>query len=211
MCYLNFEIKPDAKTKKGTIRVINDKSGYDNNGDMSDGGEILKYFDKDFTCNEAARLWSSDIKFKGDLFQAKPRNAITIAAWIKIEEKCCQHSIFDTIGVSHKQGQFHFEVNDGVLRWFHRNECRKTVFETMAHTVPKGNTLTYHPEIIYLLLRFLSLVLKAFSSNSKLQDLHDAQLFTSDWITSIDCNKDACETIVSCVSKNSSIFPRNLC
>jgi len=137
VCYLNFELKPDAKIKKGTIHVIGDKSGYDNNGDISEGGEILKYTDKDFTCNDAARLWSSDIKFKGDLFQAKPRKAITIASWIKIEEKIGQHSIFDTIGVAHSQGQFHFEVNDGVLRWFHRNECKRTVFETMAHTVQK--------------------------------------------------------------------------
>ncbi|XP_057314052.1 uncharacterized protein LOC130655325 isoform X3 [Hydractinia symbiolongicarpus] len=137
VCYLNFETKPDAKTKKGTIRVITDKSGYDNNGDFSVGGEILKYAEKDFTCNQAARLWESDILFKGDLFQAKPRKAMTVAAWIKLEEKPGQHSIFDTIGRSHAQGQFHFEVNDGVLRWFHRNECQNTVFETMAHTVPK--------------------------------------------------------------------------
>jgi len=138
VCYLNFETKPDnTKMKKGTIRVITDKSGYDNNADFSVGGEILKYSDKDFTCNQAARLWESDIVFKGDLFQAKPKKAITIAAWIKLEEKPGQHSIFDTIGNKHQQGQYHFEVNDGVLRWFHRNECRNTVFESMAHTVPK--------------------------------------------------------------------------
>jgi len=137
VCYLNFETRPESKSKAGTIRVIIDKSGYDNNGDFSLGGEILKYTDKDFTCNQAARLWESDILFKGDLFQAKPRKAITIAAWIRLEEKPGQHSIFDTIGVSHNQGQYHFEVNDGIVRWFHRNENRITVFETMAHSVQK--------------------------------------------------------------------------
>jgi len=137
VCYLNFETRPESKSKAGTIRVIIDKSGYDNNGDFSLGGEILKYSDKDFTCNQAARLWESDILFKGDLFQAKPRKAITIAAWIRLEEKPGQHSIFDTIGVSHNQGQYHFEVNDGIVRWFHRNENRITVFETMAHSVQK--------------------------------------------------------------------------
>jgi len=137
VCYLNFETRPESKSKAGTIRVIIDKSGYDNNGDFSLGGEILKYSDKDFTCNQAARLWESEILFKGDLFQAKPRKAITIAAWIRLEEKPGQHSIFDTIGVSHNQGQYHFEVNDGIVRWFHRNEYRVTVFETMAHSVQK--------------------------------------------------------------------------
>jgi len=75
---------------------------------------------------------------RGDTFQAKPKTAITIAAWIKMEEHAGQHSIFDTVGTSHAQGQFHFEVNDGVARWFHRDEKQKVVFETMAHTVPKG-------------------------------------------------------------------------
>ena len=55
-----------------------------------------------------------------------------------MEEHAGQHSIFDTVGTSHTQGQFHFEVNDGVARWFHRDEKQKVVFETMAHTVAKG-------------------------------------------------------------------------
>ena len=136
VCYFNFETKPDQrKAKPGVIHAIVDKSGYDNNGKFTVGGEILKYSDKDFTCNQAARLWNSEIDLDGDLFQAKPRKAITIAAWIKLEEKSGQHSIFDTIGIVHTQGLFHFEVNDGALRWFNRNDCKFTVFETMAHAV----------------------------------------------------------------------------
>ena len=168
VCYLNFETRPESKSKAGTIRVIIDKSGYDNNGDFSLGGEILKYSDKDFTCNQAARLWESDILFKGDLFQAKPRKAITIAAWIRLEEKPGQHSIFDTIGVSHNQGQYHFEVNDGIVRWFHRNENRITVFETMAHSVQKGeNSL----DVFRILVVNLSLGINIWRS------FHDLQSF----------------------------------
>lgn len=131
--YFNFE-----KVNHKKPNLINDKSGYENSGIMAIGGEILKYGDSDFTCNQASRLWDSDISLKGDTFQAKPRRAITIAAWVKLEEKQGQHSIFDTIGTSHTQGQFHFEVNDGVVRWFHRDQKQKVVFETMAHSVPKS-------------------------------------------------------------------------
>jgi len=131
--YFNFE-----KVNHKKPNLINDKSGYENSGLMATGGEILKYSDSDFTCNQASRLWDSDISLKGDTFQAKPRRAITIAAWVKLEEKQGQHSIFDTIGTAHAQGQFHFEVNDGVVRWFHRDQNQKVVFETMAHTVPKS-------------------------------------------------------------------------
>lgn len=129
--YYNFE----KVMKHGRI---SDKSGYENSGAMAPGGEILKFNDKEYTCNQAARLWDHDIYLRGDTFQAKPKSAITIAAWVKLEEKAGQHSVFDTIGTSHVQGQFHFEVNDGVVRWFHRNECQEVVFETMAHTVPRG-------------------------------------------------------------------------
>ncbi|XP_065684197.1 uncharacterized protein LOC100206840 isoform X1 [Hydra vulgaris] len=129
--YFNFE----KVMKHGRIA---DKSGYENSGTMGQGGEILKFSDKEYTCNQAARLYDHDIYLRGDTFQAKPKSAITIAAWIKLEEKNGQHSIFDTVGASHAQGQFHFEVNDGVVRWFHRNECQEVVFETMAHFVPKG-------------------------------------------------------------------------
>lgn len=129
--YFNFE----KVLKHGRI---SDKSGYENSGTMTPGGEILKFNDKDYTCNQAARLWDHDIILRGDTFQAKPKTAITIAAWIKMEEHAGQHSIFDTVGTSHTQGQFHFEVNDGVARWFHRDEKQKVVFETMAHTVAKG-------------------------------------------------------------------------
>jgi hypothetical protein len=129
--YFNFE----KVLKHGRI---SDKSGYENSGTMTPGGEILKFNDKDYTCNQAARLWDHDIILRGDTFQAKPKTAITIAAWVKMEEHAGQHSIFDTVGTSHAQGQFHFEVNDGVARWFHRDEKQKVVFETMAHTVPKG-------------------------------------------------------------------------
>jgi len=129
--YYNFE----KVMKHGRI---SDKSGYENSGTLGVGGEILKFNDKDYTCNQAARLWDHDIVLRGDTFQAKPKYGITIAAWLKLEEKSGQHSIFDTIGSTHTQGQFHFEVNDGVVRWFHRDEKQKVVFETMAHTVPRG-------------------------------------------------------------------------
>jgi hypothetical protein len=137
--YFNFE----KVLKHGRI---SDKSGYENSGTMTPGGEILKFSDKDYTCNQAARLWDHDIILRGDTFQAKPKTAITIAAWIKMEEHAGQHSIFDTVGTSHSQGQFHFEVNDGVARWFHRDEKQKVVFETMAHTVAKGKQFN----LIYL-------------------------------------------------------------
>jgi len=132
--YYNFE-------KITKPKIITDKSGYENSGTMTPGGEILKFSDDDYTCSQGARLWESGINFKGDTFQAKPRSAITVAAWVRLEKRQGQHSIFDTVGTSHLKGQYHFEVNNGIVRWFHRDQAEKVVFETMAHTVEKGISL----------------------------------------------------------------------
>ena len=55
------------------------------------------------------------------------------------------HSIFDTIGSSHECGQYHFEVNDGNVRWFHRNETQSTVFsvEATGGLVKQGSNILY--------------------------------------------------------------------
>lgn len=134
--YYNFEKIPKGK------KTVLDKSGYENGGTLTPGGEILKYTDPTYTCNQGARLFDSEILLKGDTFQAKPKSAITIAAWVLLEVKLGHHSIFDTIGTSHALGQYHFEINDGIVRWFHRDESQRVVFESMAHTVDKGKLYT---------------------------------------------------------------------
>ena len=62
--------------------------------------------------------------------QEKPRQAVSIAAWIKLDTNKGYHSIFDTVGGHsvHKNGQYHFEVQDGSVRWFHRNESGVEIF-----------------------------------------------------------------------------------
>ena len=64
------------------------------------------------------------------ILQVKPRQAISIAAWIKLDTNKGIHSIFDTIGGHslHQKGQYHFEIQDGSVRWFHRNESDNTIF-----------------------------------------------------------------------------------
>lgn len=62
--------------------------------------------------------------------QEKPRQAISLAAWIKLDNNKGYHSIFDTVGghSAHKNGQYHFEIQDASVRWFHRNESEDQIF-----------------------------------------------------------------------------------
>lgn len=122
---------------KSQGNVILDTSGYANNGYMM-AGTILVNFPKS-ACGNAAYTYCGDILFHGDTFQAKPRDGVTIAAWLNLKDVAGSHSIFDTIGISHGCGQYHFEANNGAVRWFHRNETQHTVFSTTAEgaQVPK--------------------------------------------------------------------------
>ena len=68
--------------------------------------------------------------------QEKPRKAVSIAAWIKLDTNKGYHSIFDTVGGHsiHKNGQYHFEIQDGSVRWFHRNESGDQIFSVETGT-----------------------------------------------------------------------------
>ena len=78
-----------------------------------------------------------DIIFDGEHFQGIPRRAITIAVWVKLATALGIQSIFDTVGSHsrHRDGQYHFEIDDGRVRWFHRNEERETVFSVVTDQI----------------------------------------------------------------------------
>ncbi len=90
---------------------------------------------------------------------------ITIAAWVRLLELPGSHSIFDTIGSSHECGQYHFEVNDGNVRWFHRNETQQTVFSVDAtgSLVKQGEKQFSHQVISINELAFIPLTTSELS------------------------------------------------
>lgn len=91
-----------------------------------------------------------DILMDGSHFKHIPRKGITISIWIKLETKLGVQSIFDTVGSHsrHKDGQYHLEVDNGRVRWFHRDENRQTIFSVLSRpAVGEGRwtqlTVTY--------------------------------------------------------------------
>lgn len=66
-----------------------------------------------------------------------------MAVWVKLTTALGIQSIFDTIGSHsrHRNGQYHFEVDNGRVRWFHRNEDGVTVFSVVTDqiAVHEGN------------------------------------------------------------------------
>ena len=105
---------------------------------------------KENNCGTVAYMWCTDANFQSTEFQAKPRVAVTVAAWIYLVKIDGSHSVFHTVGSTHPMGQYHFEVNYGNVRWFHRNESQNVVFEAEAHEVKprKFNETTRYLEQI---------------------------------------------------------------
>jgi len=125
VAYLDFE--------KFNGATASDESGFDNNALMSTGTLVAKI--PDSNCGNVAYLWCTDIGFQSTEFQAKPKVAVTVSAWVYLIKTENSHSIFHTVGATHPMGQYHFEVNCGKVRWFHRNETQNVVFEAEAHEV----------------------------------------------------------------------------
>ena len=82
-------------------------------------------------------LDGGDVLLDGEQFEPKPRQAITISLWVKLLQTDGIHSLFDTVGSKsdHKNGQYHFEIVDGKVRWFHRDENAEQVFSVTTEPI----------------------------------------------------------------------------
>jgi len=82
-----------------------------------------------------------DVLLDGAHFDRVPREGITISTWVKLDTNKGIQSIFDTVGShsKHKDGQYHFEIENGKVRWFHRNENHDTIFSLLTQpTIREG-------------------------------------------------------------------------
>ena len=122
---------------------IPDVSGHHNDAHYRPPVDILA-FSK--SCERGLRLNGGDVFFDGEFFIDKPREEITVAAWVKLFSNGGQHSIFDTVGgkdSAHREGQYHFEVDRGRLRWFHRNEAKDNVFNISSPLMIPAHVWTH--------------------------------------------------------------------
>lgn len=101
---------------------------------------------REMGCAPYVRMNSGYITLNGNHFRGKPMHGVTMAVWVKLSSVGGEHSIFCTIGgnnSTHTWGQYHFEVNNGKVRWFHRNERRTTVFSVETNAIIQANNWTH--------------------------------------------------------------------
>ena len=54
----------------------------------------------------------------------RPLMAISIMLWLKLDNIQGDQEVFMTTNPENpgnRHGQYHFQINDGAIRWFHRN------------------------------------------------------------------------------------------
>lgn len=127
----------------------------------------------------AIKLNGGDVLLDGEHFREKPREAVTIALWVKLWRTGGVHSMFDTIGGHsiHNKGQYHFEVYNGRLRWFHRNEYAKEVFNVRTSPVLQPN-LWYHVVGTYDSRTHMA---KVFVNGDLVGEGHGSGMLSLDW------------------------------
>ena len=109
--------------------------------DFSSGGDILLLAQLIFNFSTGG-----DILFDGERFWPKPVEAVTIAVWIKLDTNKGIQSIFDTVGdkfSTHHEGQYHLEIENGKVRWFHRNEKHDVVFSVTSQPLVNEGMWTH--------------------------------------------------------------------
>ena len=89
------------------------------------------------------------------------------------------HSLFDTIGGHsiHRKGQYHFEVYNGRIRWFHRNEYAKEVFNVRTSPILQPN-VWYHVVGTY---DSRNHVARVFVNGDLVGEGHGSGLLSLDW------------------------------
>ena len=127
----------------------------------------------------AIKLNGGDVLLDGEHFREKPREAVTIALWVKLWRTGGVHSMFDTIGGHsiHSKGQYHFEVYNGRVRWFHRNEYAKEVFHVRTSPILQPN-VWYHLAGTYDSRTHMA---RVFVNGDLVGEGHGSGLLSLDW------------------------------
>ena len=80
--------------------------------------------------NALKLVQGGNITFDVEKFHNRPRDAITIAFWLKLSDVSGSHQIFYTCGKPqiYNMGEYHIELIKGQVRWSLRDINTKTVF-----------------------------------------------------------------------------------
>ncbi|XP_015760646.1 PREDICTED: uncharacterized protein LOC107339825 [Acropora digitifera] len=120
--------------------AVFDDSGSGNNGELTSLATVTK---TSGTCGNGLRLRGGNILINGQLIKKKPLFGVTMGLWLKLDTNRGEQTIFSTCNPDNPWNsnvQYAFEIVDGRVKCFHKNEKSQTVFsaETNTPVVPAG-------------------------------------------------------------------------
>ncbi|XP_028410253.1 uncharacterized protein LOC114532854 [Dendronephthya gigantea] len=120
--------------------IVFDDSGNSIDASVSSLAQVTK---ASGNCGSGLRLNQGDISIKGSAMIRRPLFGITVMLWLKLDNIQGDQEIFMTTNPKNpgnKHGQYHFQINAGSVRWFHRNTMSQTIFsvETKEAIIQPG-------------------------------------------------------------------------
>ncbi|XP_022780705.1 uncharacterized protein LOC111321951 [Stylophora pistillata] len=131
--------------EKWENQVVLDESEKGNNAFLDKGAFIAPHRG---VCGHYASLGKSgDILLEDKTFRGKPSAGITVASWVNLVGTTLGfHSVFSTarvMNIGQIMGGYHFEIDDGKVRWFHRNRFQNPVFSVITDNIVKPDVWTH--------------------------------------------------------------------
>lgn len=96
--------------------------------------------DKCGACLDLSTKQSAGVFLDGNKFHKKPSSAVSIAAWISLNDTKGMNSIFQAMDDSKTENMLNLAAINGRLHWRHKDENGKTLFyvKTNEVVVPEG-------------------------------------------------------------------------
>ena len=114
--------------------TVFDNSGSGNDGRMQGAIIISPRYGK---CGSAAVFFGGRILFDSKSFKRKPKTAVTVALWVKLNRISGTFSLFSVQRDSSGQGgKLELKVTAGIVQWTHINENQKVVFDIDSGSTP---------------------------------------------------------------------------
>lgn len=99
-----------------------DDSGLHNNANVVGNVHVSS---RDFKCGSAIDMRSGSLLFNGKTFKNRPREAVTIALWVKPESMSSSYVLFGTEGVGAK---YDLRLANGMIHWSHVDDLGQVTF-----------------------------------------------------------------------------------
>lgn len=106
-----------------------DDSGLHNNAKLSPAVRVTA---RDAKCGNAVNVRNGEILFDGSTFRKRPREAVTVTMWAKVDSISGTFTLFRTEGSGAK---YDLEMSDAMIHWSHVDDLNHVIFSVETRPI----------------------------------------------------------------------------